>query len=106
MPGHAVLDHLQIDVPLAEVHLSQDAVVTVLFLPNDDNLFLADFLAEGLFASGSERLLFLRRIDSLEPNLMLHFVRIQQPDRVAVGDADNLAADLVGKRLCREQECG
>ena len=53
----------------------------------------------GMFGLIAKRLLFLWRIDTGQPNLVLNLVGIQHRDGVAIGHIDNLAQQGIGLHL-------
>ena len=94
VPRHAVAQHREVDVGGAEVHDAEDASVLVLRLPPDKNVLAEDVLGQLLFRLLPERLRLLRRVDSVESYLVLCVRRVDDCDRVAVGDLYDASANF------------
>ena len=85
--------------------LADDAAVAVLLGPVDFDLLAHHGARKALLRAVAEGLAFLRGVDAGEADLVLDVVAVQHGDRVAVGDADHLAVEDVG-RGCRPDEGG
>jgi len=105
VPSQPLLNHLQVDVPVAQVNVAENPSVPILLFPGHDDFFFADQLAHFIFGLRPERLPLLRAVDSFEANLVLNLLGIENCDRVAVSNAHDLPTNLLGmKRGGDEQE--
>jgi hypothetical protein len=77
-------------------YLPNDATVAVILIELDADLLPRYQLAEPLPGSVAERLALLGRVDSCDANSMLHLVRVEDGDRVAIGNLDDGAFKIAG----------
>lgn len=77
-------------------YLTDEAPVPIKFSPLDPHAFLEDERGQRLLRPFAEGLLFLRRVDAGQANLVDLLFRVENGDRVAVTDADDLPGERVG----------
>ena len=97
----AVAEHLKVYVGGAEPYRAEDASVLVFRFPRYGNVLAEDVIGEPLLALLPERLILLRRVDSVKPDFMLDGGSIgggKQSDRVAVDDTNDPPPHLVGEK--------
>ena len=112
MPRQTGTEHFKVDVELVNVDRAEDASVLVALSVFDADVLAEDERRKMLLRDIAECLRLLRRVDALKPNLVLDIRRVEDRDRVAVGDlydaAVNLriighAANTEKSRECRRQ---
>ena len=71
VPRHSIFEHFQIDVPVPQQDVPDSSAVFVLGLGDHHHILAKDFFAQGFLGSLPKRLLDLRGINGVEPDLEL-----------------------------------
>ena len=71
VPSHALFEHLQIDVPIPQQDVPDSSAIFVLCLGHHHDILAKDLLAQGFLGGLPKRLLDLRGINGVEPDLEL-----------------------------------
>jgi hypothetical protein len=103
-PREAVADHFHVHEAITQIDAAHLALVAVHVDDLDAHSLAEHFVSKILSRLGPERLALFWRIDSCEANLVLHFIRIEDGERVAVGNLHDLPGERVGLRLRGEVE--
>ena len=86
MPSHARLDLFEVDVPAPDNDFAERALIAVLLVILDSNLFAKDEVGEVLLRARAERLAALRRVNAGESDAVLGVVRVEHRQSIAVSD--------------------
>lgn len=95
-PGHTRPELLKIGVASIDLDFANDPLIAVRFIPLYGDRAVEDQAGQMLLGALAIRLLFLRRVDSGQAYLVLLVGSVQDGDRIAVGDRDDTASQLIG----------